>query len=61
MSGSAAAVDAAHVDVTAFTAGLAAHLGTHAAGAAQAGTRYLANEAVSATALAAAASSVTSV
>jgi hypothetical protein len=50
---SAAAVNAAHVDVAAFTAGLAARVGEHASGVAQADTRYLAQEAASSTALAA--------
>jgi hypothetical protein len=58
---SAAAVDAAHVDVAAFTAGLAARVGVRATGVAQADTRYLAQEAVSATELAALAPPVTSV
>lgn len=58
---SAAAVDAAHVGVTAFTAGLAAQVSAHVTGVAQADTGYLANEAVSAAALAAVASPVTSV
>lgn len=58
---SAAAVTAAHVDVTAFTVGLAAQVGARATGVAQADTGYLTNEAVSATALGAVASSVTSV
>ncbi|RAU89694.1 hypothetical protein DQP58_26055 [Mycobacterium colombiense] len=58
---STAAVGAAHVDVTAFTEGLAARVGAHASGVAQADTDYLTNEAESATALAALASSVTSV
>ncbi|WP_232065705.1 hypothetical protein [Mycobacterium heidelbergense] len=50
---SAAAVHAAHGDVAAFTAGLAARVGARAAGVAHADTRYLANEAESATELAA--------
>jgi hypothetical protein len=50
---SAAAIDAAHVDVATFTAGLAARIGEHATGVAQAGSSYLAQEATSATALAA--------
>jgi hypothetical protein len=58
---SAAAVDAAHVDVAAFTAGLAARVGVRATGVAQADTHYLAQEAVSATELAALAPPVTSV
>jgi hypothetical protein len=58
---SAAAVDAAHVYVAAFTAGLAARVGMRATGVAQADTRYLAQEAVSANELAASAPPVTSV
>jgi hypothetical protein len=58
---SAAAVNAAHVDVAAFTAGLAARVGEHATGVARADTRYLAQEAASATALAAVAPPVTRV
>lgn len=58
---SVAAVDAAHIDVTAFTAGLAARLGARATGVAHADTGYLANEAVSAAELAAVASPATSV
>jgi hypothetical protein len=50
---SAAAVDAAHVDVATFTAGLAARVGERATGVAQADSSYLAQEAASATALAA--------
>jgi hypothetical protein len=50
---SAAAVNAAHVDVAAFIAGLAVRVGEHATGVAQADTRYLAQEAASAIALAA--------
>lgn len=42
---SAAAVDAAHVDVTAFTASLAARVGTHADHVGVANAGYLANEA----------------
>jgi hypothetical protein len=48
---SAAAVDAAHVDVAAFAVGLAARVGERARGIAQADTSYLAQETVSATAL----------
>jgi hypothetical protein len=44
---SAAAVNAAHVDVTAFTAGLAARVGERASGVVQADTSYLAQEASS--------------
>lgn len=51
--GSAAAVSAAHVAVAAFTAGLSARVGQHAIGVAQANTRYLIQETVSATGLAA--------
>jgi hypothetical protein len=58
---SAAAVNAAHVDVAAFTAGLAARVGEHATGVAQVDTRYLAQEAASATELAAVAPAVTGV
>jgi len=50
---SAAAVNSAHVDVAAFTAGLAARVGERASAVARAGTSYLAQEAASATALAA--------
>jgi hypothetical protein len=50
---SAAAVNAAHVDVAAFTAGLAARVGVHATGVAQADRCYLAQEAASASELAA--------
>lgn len=50
---SAAAVDAAHVDVAAFTAGLAARVGERATGVAQADTSYLAQEASSTAALSA--------
>ncbi|MGA8330975.1 MAG: hypothetical protein WB777_16995 [Mycobacterium sp.] len=50
---SAAAVDAAHVDVAAFTAGLAARVGDRATGVLQADTSYLAQEAASTTAMAA--------
>jgi hypothetical protein len=50
---SAAAVDAAHVDVAAFTAGLAARVGQRASGVTQADTSYLAQEAASTTAVAA--------
>lgn len=44
---SAAAVDAAHVDVAAFTAGLAARVGERAMGVTQADTSYLSQEAAS--------------
>jgi hypothetical protein len=50
---SAAAVNAAHADVAAFTAGLAARVGERATGVAQADTSYRAQEASSAAALAA--------
>ena len=58
---SVAAVHAAHVDVAAFTAGLAARVGVHATGVAEADTRYIAAEAASATDLAGVAQPVTSV
>jgi hypothetical protein len=58
---SAAAVSGAHVDVAAFTAGLAGRVSVRATGVAQANTRYLGQEAESATELAAVAPSVTSV
>jgi hypothetical protein len=48
---SAAAVNSAHVDVAAFTAGLAARVGERAGGVARADTSYRAQEAASATAL----------
>ena len=57
---SAAAVTAAHIDVVAFTAGLAARVGKHATGVAHADTGYRAQEAASATALAAVAPPVNS-
>ena len=44
---SAAAVGAAHVDVEAFTAGLAARVGERATGVVQADATYLAQEAAS--------------
>ena len=50
---SAAAVDAAHVDVTAFTAGLAARVGERASGVVQADLSYLFQEAASTVAVAA--------
>jgi hypothetical protein len=50
---SAAAVDAAHVDVAAFTAGRAARLGERATGVTQADTSYLAQGAASTAAVAA--------
>ena len=49
----AAAVNAAHVDVTAFTAGLAARVGERASGVVQADLSYLAQEADSRAAVAA--------
>jgi hypothetical protein len=52
---SAAAVNAAHADITAFTTALATRVGTHAIRVAEADTHYLANEADSANELAAAA------
>jgi hypothetical protein len=50
---SAAAVNAAHVDVTAFTAGLAARVGERASGVVQADLTYLFQEAASTAAVAA--------
>jgi hypothetical protein len=50
---SAAAVNAAHVDVAAFTAGLAARVGERATGVVQAHTSYLGQEAASTAAVAA--------
>jgi hypothetical protein len=50
---SAAAVDAAHVDVAAFTSGLAARVSERATGVAQAHTSYVAQEAASTAAVAA--------
>jgi hypothetical protein len=50
---SAAAVNAAHVDVTAFTAGLAARVGERASGVVQADLSYLFQEAASTAAVAA--------
>ena len=44
---SAAAVNAAHIDVTAFTAGLAARVGERASGVVQADLSYLFQEAAS--------------
>ncbi|ARR80090.1 hypothetical protein MOTT12_04426 [Mycobacterium intracellulare subsp. yongonense] len=58
---SAAAVNAAHIDVTAFSAALATHMGTHVTGVAQGNTSYLTAEADSAAKLAAVAHPVTSV
>ena len=53
---SAAAVNAAHADITAFTAALAARVGVRATHVAEADTRYIASEADSANELAALAS-----
>jgi hypothetical protein len=50
---SAAAVNTAHVDVTAFTAGLAARVGDRASGVVQADLSYLFQEAASTAAVAA--------
>ena len=50
---SAAAINSAHLDVAAFTAGLVARVGERATGVAQADASYLVQEAASATALAA--------
>ncbi len=50
---SAAAVDAAHADVTAFTASLAARVSERATGVVRADLSYLAQEATSAAAVAA--------
>jgi hypothetical protein len=50
---SAAAVNAAHGDVAAFTAALAARVGERATGVTRADTSYIAQEAVSTAALAA--------
>lgn len=58
---SAAAVNGAQVDVAAFTAGLAAQVSARIAGVGQAETGYVANEAESATDLAAVGQSVISV
>jgi len=49
----AAAIDAAHVDVAAFTAGLASRIGGRATGVVAATSSYLAQEAASTVALAA--------
>jgi hypothetical protein len=57
---SAAAVNAAHADVRAFTAGLVGRVSFRATNAAEANTRYRANEADSANRLAAVAFPVTS-
>ncbi|MGV0048735.1 hypothetical protein ACRU43_05835 [Mycobacterium colombiense] len=58
---SAAAVNAAHIDVAAFTAGLARQMGARVTGVAQANTCYRVEEADSATKLGAVAHTVTSV
>ncbi|WP_231991669.1 hypothetical protein [Mycobacterium ulcerans] len=58
---SAAAVDAAHGEVAAFTTGLAIQVNARTAGVTQADSGYLANEAASADVLAAVAPSVTRV
>jgi hypothetical protein len=58
---SAAAVSAAHVDVTAFTAALAARVASRATHVVEADSRYIANEAGSANELAAVAPRVTGV
>jgi hypothetical protein len=50
---SAAAVNAAHADITAFTTALATRVGTHATHVSEADTRYMANEADSTNELAA--------
>jgi hypothetical protein len=50
---SAAAVNAAHIDVTAFTAGLATRVGERASGVVQADLSYLFQEAASTAAVAA--------
>jgi hypothetical protein len=50
---SAAAVEAAHVDVAAFTAGLAARVDERAAGVMKADTTYISQDAVSTAAVAA--------
>ncbi|RAV02881.1 hypothetical protein DQP57_25700 [Mycobacterium colombiense] len=58
---SAAAVNAAHVEITAFTVGLAAQVEARAISVTRADRGYLAQEAESATKLTAVAQSVTSV
>lgn len=58
---SAAAVNAAHGDVAAFAAGLATRVGTRVNGVTEAAAGYVANEAESATEVAAVVPSVTSV
>jgi hypothetical protein len=52
-------VNAAHADITAFTAALVTRVGTRATHIAQANTRYIANEADSANKLATVAHPVT--
>ncbi len=58
---SAAAVNAAHADVTAFTTALVTRVGTRANHVAEADTRYIANEADSGNELAAVAYPITNV
>ncbi|OBJ21858.1 hypothetical protein A5646_21965 [Mycobacterium sp. 1245499.0] len=58
---SAAAVNAAHIEVTEFTAALAARVGAHAAHIGEADAGYVANEADAANALASVAPRVTGV
>jgi hypothetical protein len=58
---SATAVNAAHADITAFTAVLVARVDTHANQVVEADTRYIANEASSANQLAAVAHRVAGV
>ncbi|MEB3983513.1 hypothetical protein OQ968_19865 [Mycobacterium sp. 663a-19] len=58
---SAAAVNVAHADVTAFTAALAARVGTHSPHVGEANAGYLANEAQSADEMEAVAPPVTGV
>ncbi len=58
---SAAAINAAHSEVTAFTRALGTRVGTHATHIAEADTRYVANEADSAEEMTAVAYPVTGV
>ena len=58
---SAVAVNAAHADVTAFTAALATRVGARATHVTEADSRYIANEADSANEMAAVARPVTNV
>jgi len=58
---SAAAVTAAHTDLTAFTVALATRIGGHAIHVGEADTGYLANDAVAADAMAAVTPPVTGV